>query len=104
MVECPVPPETMVTLIGLNDAVVPLGVADADRVIVPLNPLREVRVMVDDPLVPWRIETDVGEALMLKSPAAGAVTVRLYVALCDVQVQSGLNGNIEYAQIGHEMA
>lgn len=52
IVDLPVPPETSVTLTGLNDRVVPLGVADADKVIVPLNPLSDVKVMVDVPLVP----------------------------------------------------
>ena len=52
MVECPVPPETTVTLTGLNAPVVPLGVAEAESVIVPLNPFKDVNVIVAVPLVP----------------------------------------------------
>jgi hypothetical protein len=52
MVECPVPPETTVTLTGLNDAVVPLPVPVAVSVIVPLNPFNDVNVIVEVPLLP----------------------------------------------------
>jgi hypothetical protein len=80
MVECPVPPETMATLTGLNDAVVPLPVPVALSVIVPLNPFNDVNVIVDVPLVPWRIVTEVGDALMLKSGGAVVATVSVTVA------------------------
>jgi hypothetical protein len=75
MVDVPVPPETRVTMAGLNVAVVPVGGAVLDNVIVPLNPFSEVNVIVDVPLPPCMIVTVVGEALMLKSGEAVVVTV-----------------------------
>jgi hypothetical protein len=75
IVDVPVPPETRFTLTGLNAAVVPLGGVDADNVTVPVNPFNEVRVIVEVPLVPRIIVTDVGDALMLKSGGAAIVTV-----------------------------
>ena len=80
IVDVPVPPETRVTVTGLNAAVVPLGGVDLDNVIVPLNPFSEVNVIVDVPLPPCKIVTDVGEALMLKSGGAVVVTVSETVA------------------------
>jgi hypothetical protein len=80
IVDVPVPPETRVTVTGLNVAVVPAGGADLVNVIVPLNPFSEVNVIVEVPLVPWMIVTVVGEALMLKSGGAVVVTVRVTVA------------------------
>jgi hypothetical protein len=52
MVDVPVPPEARVTLAGLNAAVVPLGGVELDNVIAPLNPFRDVNVIVDVPLLP----------------------------------------------------
>jgi hypothetical protein len=80
MVDVPVPPETRVTVTGLNVAVVPLGGVVLVSVIVPLNPFSEVSVIVDVPLLPCRIVTVVGEALMLKSGGAVVVTVSVTVA------------------------
>lgn len=45
-VDDPVPPETSVTVDGLNVAVVPLGGAELDSVIVPLKPFSDVKVIV----------------------------------------------------------
>jgi hypothetical protein len=38
---------------GLNDAVTPLGRPEADKATFPLNPFREVIVIVLVPLAPW---------------------------------------------------
>jgi hypothetical protein len=73
-VDVPLPP---VTLAGLNVALTPEGSALLDSDTVPVNPLSEVIVIVvaAEPL--FDIERLVGDALMLKSPVPGAVTVRL---------------------------
>jgi hypothetical protein len=42
-------------LLGLNDAVTPLGRPDADKLTLPLKPFCGVTVMVLAPLVPCRI-------------------------------------------------
>lgn len=75
IVDVPVAPETRVTLTGLNAATVPLGVADAESVIVPLNPFNDVSVIVDVPVLPWMIVTEVGDALVLKSGGGADATV-----------------------------
>jgi hypothetical protein len=73
-VEVPLPP---VTLAGLNVTLTPEGSALSDSETVPVNPLSEVIVMVvvAEPLLD--ICRLVGDALMLKSPVPGALTVRL---------------------------
>ncbi len=73
-VEVPPPP---VTLVGLNVAVTPVGSALVDSDTVPVNPLSEVIVIVVAAEPPLDIVRLVGDVLMLKSAAAGAVTVRL---------------------------
>ena len=73
-VDVPLPP---VMLAGLNVALTPEGRALLDSDTVPVNPLREVIVTVvaAEPLLD--ICRFAGDALMLKSPVPGAVTVRL---------------------------
>jgi len=73
-VEVPDPPDT---LAGLKLAVTPDGSVLVESETVPVNPPIEliVIVVVAEPL--RDIERLVGDALMLKSPAPGAVTVRL---------------------------
>ena len=73
-VAVPDPPADNVIVAGLNASVTP-ETELAERVIVPANPLRLVTVIVVEVEPSLDIETLVGEALMLKSPAAGAVTV-----------------------------
>ncbi len=43
----PAPPETKVTLVGLRDAVRPVGDADDTRVTVPANPFTLVRFILE---------------------------------------------------------
>ena len=74
-VEVPVPPEARVTVVGLNATVVPLGGAELDRVIVPVNPFNDDSVTVDVPELPWRTVTELGETLMLKSATGAGFTV-----------------------------
>ena len=49
-------------LLGLNDAVTPLGRPDADKLTLPLKPFCGVTVMVVAPLVPCTIVKLFGDA------------------------------------------
>src|SRR5271157_1034034 len=56
-----------VVLVGLNDAVTPLGRPDAVRLTVPLNPFRSFTVMVlVPPGPPWVIVRLLGESVSVK--------------------------------------
>jgi len=68
-----------VVLLGLNDAVTPLGRPEADRPTLPVKPFCGVTVIVLEPLVPWVIVTLEGDAERLKSGWAVVFTVRLTV-------------------------
>lgn len=74
-VEMPLPPDVTAIALGLKLSPTPVT-AVADRDTVPANPLRLVTVMVVDVEPSLDIRTLKGEALMLKSGAAGAVTVK----------------------------
>jgi len=52
----------LAVLLGLNDAVTPLGRPDADRLTLPLKPFCGVTVMVLVPLAPCRIAKLLGDA------------------------------------------
>src|SRR5882672_10498156 len=52
----------LAVLLGLNDAVTPLGSPDADKLTLPLKPFCGATVMVLAPLVPCTIVTLFGEA------------------------------------------
>ena len=52
----------LVALLGLNDAVTPLGRPDADKLTLPLKPFCGVTVMVLVPLAPWTTLRLPGEA------------------------------------------
>ena len=52
----------LAVLLGLNDAVTPLGRPDADKLTLPLKPFCGVTVMVLALLVPWTTLTLLGEA------------------------------------------
>lgn len=52
IVDVAVPPAGKFTLDGLNETVRPAGEAASVRVIVPVNPLKLVRVIVDAPKLP----------------------------------------------------
>jgi hypothetical protein len=49
-------------LVGLNDAVTPLGRPDAEKLTLPLKPLCGLTLMVLAPLVPWVIVKLFGDA------------------------------------------
>ena len=57
---------------GLKDAVTPLGEPDADKLTLPLNPLRGATVIVLEPLDPWTTVRLPGDAERLKSGAVAA--------------------------------
>ena len=67
------PPDTVI-VVELNVSVTPFTEV-AERVTVPLNPFRLVTVIVVEVDPSLDIERLEGEALMLKSGGAGAVTV-----------------------------
>src|SRR6267143_2645012 len=67
----------LVVLLGLNDAVTPLGRPDADRPTLPLKPFVGLIVIVLVPLVPWVMVTLDGDAERLKFCWVAALTVRL---------------------------
>ena len=52
----------LVVLLGLNDAVTPLGKPDADKLTLPLKPLCGVTTKVLVPVVPWTMLRLFGEA------------------------------------------
>ena len=52
----------LAVLLGLNDAVTPLGRPDADKLTPPLKPLNGVIVIVLVPVVPWMTVRLLGEA------------------------------------------
>jgi hypothetical protein len=69
-VELPTPFEASVTVPGLRFVDGPRGETDAERVTVPENPLRLVKVIIDVPEEPWTMVTEFGFADTLKSGAA----------------------------------
>ena len=71
-----------VTLLGLNDAVVPLGRPLALRATDSAVPLTTAVEIVEVALPPCAAETLFGLALIEKSLAGGAVTVSVTVVLC----------------------
>ena len=68
----------VVAVLGLNDAVTPLGRPDADRPTLPLKPFRGATVIVLAPLAPCTTVRLAGDAERLKS-GAGAVGVSVKV-------------------------
>src|SRR6266850_6566399 len=69
----------LAVLLGLNDAVTPLGRPDADKLTLLLKPFSGVTVMVLVPVVPRVIVKLFGDAERVK--LAGGVTVRENVAV-----------------------
>ncbi len=69
-----------VALVGLNEAVTPLGRPEAARLTLPLKPFCGVTVMVLDPEVPCMMLRLVGDEERVKS--GGSATVRASVAVC----------------------
>jgi len=76
----------VVVLLGLNDAVTPLGRPDADKLTLPLKPFCGVTVMVLAPLVPCATVKLLGEAERVKF--AGGVTGAPTETLSKVAVAS----------------
>jgi hypothetical protein len=58
----------LTVLLGLNDAVTPLGRPDADKLTLPLKPFCGVTVMVLAPLAPWVMLRPLGDAESVKFP------------------------------------
>src|SRR5258707_13238628 len=72
----------LVVLLGLNDAVTPLGRPDADKLTLPLKPFCGVTVMVAAPAAPCAIVKPLGEAEKEKLGDGG--TARETATLSDV--------------------
>ena len=70
-----------VVLVGLNEAVTPLGSPEADMLTALVNPFCGVTVIVLVPFVPCRMVTDDGEADSVKFGVVEALTVRLTVVV-----------------------
>ena len=70
--------------VGLKLTVIPDDWPVAERAIAELNPPETVVVMVEVPLLPLVIVTEVGEAERVKLGATGAVTVSVTVAVLTV--------------------
>lgn len=75
-VDVPVPPDATVTLAGLKLALTPVGVV-VESETVPVKLFNDVIVTVVDVEPDLDIVRLEGDALMLKSPVAGGVTVKL---------------------------
>jgi len=58
----------LVVVLGLNDAVTPLGRPDADKLTLPLKPFCGVTVMVLTPLAPCVMLRLLGDAERVKFP------------------------------------
>src|SRR6266849_7599332 len=78
----------LVVLLGLNEAVTPLGKPEADKLPVPLKPFWGVIAIVLVPLAPCTIVTLLGVAESAKSGTRFTVseTVVVFVKLPDVPV------------------
>src|SRR5947209_1102503 len=80
----------LAVLLGLNDAVTPLGRPDADKLTLPLKPFCGVTVMVLAPLAPCTIVKLLGDAEIVKLATGTRFTVRetvvVFVRLPDVPV------------------
>ena len=76
-VDVPVPPDATVTEAGLKLAPTPVGRGPVDSETVPLKPLNDdIMIVVDVEPVLGMVKLE-GDALMLKSPVTGALTVIL---------------------------
>jgi hypothetical protein len=71
----------LAVLLGLNEAVTPLGRPDADKLTLPLKPFCGVIVMVLAPLAPCASVKLFGDAERAKF--GGGVTVREMVVICE---------------------
>jgi hypothetical protein len=72
----------LVVLLGVNDAMTPLGMPEAPRPTAPVKPFRSLTVMVLVPLAPRAIVRMLCDADRLKSGFDAAFTVTLNVAVC----------------------
>ncbi len=86
-------------LLGLNEAVTPLGSPDADKLTLPLKPFCGVTVMVLVPLAPCTIVKLFGDAEIVKFATGTGFTVRetvvVFVKLPEVPVTVKCRSRIE---------
>jgi len=69
----------LVVLVGLKDAVTPLGKPDADKLTLPLKPFCEVTVIELVPLAAWKTLTLLGDADSVKVPTLFTVSETVVV-------------------------
>lgn len=81
-VEVPVPPEGMLTLIGLNEIDGPLGETEAIKFTVLENPARLVRLMVEVAEDPGVTASPLGLGEMKKSGCEGCETFTEIMTEC----------------------
>jgi hypothetical protein len=67
----------LVDAVGLNEAVMPLGIPEAVNATLPVNGLTSVTVMVSVALLPWAIVKVDAEGVSLKPPVAAPQVVPL---------------------------
>src|SRR6266478_1477138 len=82
----------LAVLLGLNDAVTPLGRPDADKLTLPLKPFCGVTVMVLAPLAPCVMLRLLGDAERVK--LGGGVTVMVTVAVPIAAVLLAVSVNV----------
>ena len=78
----------LLALVGLNDAVTPLGIPEANKLTVPVKPFRDVTVIVLAPVAPCTSARPFGDAESVKLPWGLTVreSVAVFVKLPDVPV------------------
>ena len=69
----------LVVLVGLKDAVTPLGKPDADKLTLPLKPFCGVTVIMLVPLAAWKTLTLLGDADSVKVPTLFTVSETVVV-------------------------
>ena len=65
----------------VNPTVTPVGMPDAASVMEPVNPPVTALLIVVDPLLPGSMETDVGDAEMVKPAGGGPVSAVIRAAV-----------------------
>jgi hypothetical protein len=88
----------LAVLLGLNDAVIPLGRPEIDKLTVPVNPFSGVTVIAVVAVAPWVSVTLFGEADSRKfGPKAGQLFTRLAAFTVPIPVAKSQPVVVPYA-------